>query len=180
MKKTYFYFLVPLVALAVFAGIYWRYSATYEARMEAVEKVNAEKKRAKAEEEAHNREKAIKDALAQQEKRHKEKAEREAKQAAESEARERAAAALRKAQDDSRKIAEQVRRLQKDVDDSKKEIAKIEEDRKALVDEQAFLRDYVKKAAANTQSLTGVLERIDAADRAAEANARAAAAAKKS
>jgi hypothetical protein len=47
------------------------------------------------------------------------------------------------------------------------------------VDEQKFLKEYVKKAQANTQSLATVLERIDAADKAAEAAARAAEAAAK-
>ena len=49
--------------------------------------------------------------------------------------------------------------------------------RKIVVDEEKFLNEYVKKAKANANGLKGVLERIQAADKAAEDAAKAAAAA---
>ena len=62
---------------------------------------------------------------------------------------------------------------------NKAEIAKIKDDQKRSLDEQAFLREYVKRAQGNAQNLTTVLEKIDAADKAFEAAAKAAAEAAK-
>ena len=38
MKKSYLYFVAPLVALAVFAGFYARYAAGYDEKLAAAEK----------------------------------------------------------------------------------------------------------------------------------------------
>lgn len=180
MKKSYLYFIVPLVLTALFAVYYWQYASGYEERLAKADQAIKDKHDAELKKEAKDREKAIADAVAQTEKRKREKAERDAKEAEEAAAREKAIQERNKAQMDSRKFADQVKRLQKDVYDNKEEIKKIEEDKKQLVDEEAFLRDYVKKAESNTQSLTGVLEKIEAADKARADAERAAAAAKKS
>jgi hypothetical protein len=62
------------------------------------------------------------------------------------------------------------------------EIKKIEQEKKTLSDEQAFLRDYVKKAEDNQAYYKGLMEKIALAEkaRADAAAAAAAAAAKKS
>ena len=180
MKKSYLYFIVPLILTAIFGVYYWRYASVYEdriAKIEAEHKAELEKKR---QDEAKAREKAIADAQAQTEKRKKEKAEKEARDAQEREERERAAQERNKAHEESRKFADRVKALQKEVVENKAEIAKIQESQKTLVDEEKFLRDYVKQADAVTQGLTTVIEKIDAADKARADAERAAAAAKKS
>lgn len=180
MKKSYLYFLVPLVLTAIFAVYYWQYAAGYDARLAAIEQKHKEENQQKLDAEAKAREKAIKDAVALAEKRKAEKKAKEELEAKEAAARELAIQERNKAQQDSRKYADQVKRLQKDVQDNKDEISKIQDDKKQLVEEQGFLRDYVKQAEVNVQSLQGVLEKIDAADKARAAAEAAAAAAKKS
>lgn len=180
MKKTYVYFLIPFIALIAFGGVYWNFKAGYE-KVEAakVAKIRAEKDE-KLRQEAKNREIAIKDALAAQERRKAEKAAKEAKDKADMEARQLAQEAKEKAYRDQAKLEQQVQRLQKDITAEKEIIAKLEEDRKKAADEEAFLRNYVKQANANTKSLYDVLDKIAAADAArAAADAAAAAAAKK-
>jgi hypothetical protein len=166
MKKSYLYFVVPLVLTAIFGVYYWQYSSGYEERLAAAEKRETDKLNQKRNDEAKAREKAIADAVALAEKRKKEKAEREAQEAKEAAEREAAIQQRNKAQLDERKFTDQVKRLQKDVTDAKEQLTKIEQDKKELQQEQAFLQEFVKQADANTQALTGVLEKIDAADRA--------------
>ena len=106
------------------------------------------------------------------------KAEREAKEAKEKKDRElRVAAndAKEKAYTDKEKFAKQVSRLESDIKIEKDAISKLEEERKRLVEEQAFLRVYVKQAEDNVKSLSTVIDKIAAAD-AARAAAEAAAA----
>jgi colicin import membrane protein len=171
MKKTYVYFIAPLVFTAIFAVFYVSYAKDYNARLAKMEENKQLERKKKLDEEAKAREKAIADAVAQTEKRKKEKAEKEAREQQERDRRELAAQELRKAQEDSRKYEDQLKRLQKDIDENKDAIAKINEDKKQLVEQEKFLRDYVQKAEANTQSLTGVMEKIDAADKARAAAA---------
>lgn len=166
MKKTYLYFIVPLVLTAAFAVFYASYASDYDAKIEAMEAKKREERKQKLDEEARQREKAIADAVAQTEKRKKEKAEREAKEAAEKEKRDLAVQERNKLNTDSRKLADQVRRLQKDVEEAKAEIEVIQKRKKESLDEQAFLHDYVKQAEANTQSLSAALEKLEAAEKA--------------
>lgn len=180
MKKSYVYFLVPLVALIVFFfGFYWNAHKDFEAREEAKIRKVKDEKEAKLLKEAKDREVAVKAAIEMQEKRKKEKQERDAKDARDKEEREKARLAREKAARDADKFQATVTRLKKEIEVEKKEITEVQADRKRTVDEQNFLKEYVKKAEANARNLTGVLERIDAADKAAEAAARAAEAASK-
>ncbi len=179
MKKTYVYFLVPLIGLIIFGAVYWNFSAGYEAK--EAEKVQKTKdaKAEKLRQEAKNREQAIKDAIAGQERRKKERALKEAKDRADHDAREAAIEASHKARNDQDKFARQVERLEKEVSTEKTAIAKLEDDKKKIVDEEAFLRIYVKQAESNVNKLSEVLDKIVAADAArAAADAAAAAAAK--
>ena len=141
MKKTYVYFLVPLIGLIAFGALYWNFSSEYEAREAAKKAAIRQERDEKLAKEAKDLELAIKDALASQER----------------------------------------RKIEKDIKVEKEAIAKIEADRKLAVDEQTFLKEYVKQAEANTKSLTEVLDKITAADKArAEAEAAAAKSAKNS
>lgn len=180
MKKSYLYFIVPLVMTAIFGVYYWQYASGYEARLAAMDKKQADERQQKLDQEAKAREKAVADAVALAEKRKAEKKAREEQEAKEAAAREVAIQERNKAQQDERKYNDQVKRLQKDVADTKEEISKIDRDQKELQQEEGFLRDFVKQAEANTRSLNGVLEKIDAADRARAEAERAAKAAKAS
>lgn len=181
MKKTYVYFLVPLIGLIAFGALYWNFSSEYDAREAAKKAAIRQARDEKLAQEAKDREIAIKDALASQERRKIEKAAKEAKEKADAEARQLAIEARDRANREQMKLAQQIERLEKDIKAEKDAIAKIDADRKLAVDEQNFLKDYVKQAEANTKSLTEVLDKITAADKArAEAEAAAAKAAKNS
>lgn len=181
MKKTYVYFLVPILGLVAFAAVYWNFSQGYEARLAEKQRIIRQQKEDKLKVEAKNREKAIQDALAAQERRKAEKAAKEAKEQKDQEERQAALEARNKAERDQQKLSNQVERLQKEVKVEQEAIAKIEEDRKRAQEEQAFLKEYVRQAQVNTKSLSEVLDKIVAADAArAAADALAAAKAKNS
>lgn len=178
MKKSYVYFIVPFVSMLIFFfGFYWNAHKDFKQR--AVDKVRIEReaKDAKLRKEFQDREVAVKAAIELQEKRKVEKKLRDEKDTRDKEARENARQAREKAARDADKFEATAKRLQKEIEVEKKEIVEVQAQRKRTVDEQAFLREYVKKAEDNSRNLAGVLERIDAADKAAEAAARAAAAA---
>ena len=89
------------------------------------------------------------------------------------------AEAMRKAQRDQEKFTRQVERLNGEVRTEKLAIEKLEGEKKKLVEEEAFLRTYVKQADSNVKKLAEVLDKIIAADAArAAADAAAAKAAK--
>jgi hypothetical protein len=178
MKKSYVYFIVPFVSMLIFFFGFYR-NAHKDFKKRAVDKVRIEReaKDAKLRKEFQDREVAVKAAIELQEKRKVEKKLRDEKDARDKEARENARQAREKAARDADKFEATAKRLQKEIEVEKKEIVEVQAQRQRTVDEQAFLREYVKKAEDNSRNLAGVLERIDAADKAAEAAARAAAAA---
>lgn len=182
-KNLYIYFVVPLVGLIVFFGFYWKASKEFDEREAAVVRKARDAKEAKLKQEAANRELAVKQALELQEKRRAEKKIKDEREAKEAEARAAAVQARSKASRDADKIEASVKRLQKDIEDEKKEIVKIQADKKRFGDDQTFLMEYVKQAETNVKNLRGVLEKIAEADRKweeaqREAAARAAAAKK--
>lgn len=177
MKKSYVYFAAPLAGLALFGVVYYQYASKFEERQEAMVKAEREKREIKIKQDNELKKKAVEDALLAQETRKKAKAEKEAREQKERDDRERAQQVLAKTKEDSRKLTDTVARLKKEVADNKKDITEIEADKKRSVDEMAFVKEYTKKAESNRQSLSLVLEKIEAADRAAEAAAKAAAAA---
>lgn len=179
MKKTYLYFLFPLAGMIAFGAVYWNFNEGYEAREREKARLIKEAKNEKIRQDAKNREKAIKDALEAQEQRRKERAAKEAKEEADKKAREAAIEARNKANADQQKFGRAVERLEKEIKVEEAAIAKILEDHKKLVDEESFLKIYVKQAQSNAESLAKVLDKIADADRkAAEAAAAAAKAAK--
>lgn len=173
MKKIYI--LGPLVGVLLFAVVYWNFSKDYAAKVQAKELAVKKQREDKLRAEAESRKAAIEEALALQEQRKKERAEKEEKDRLEKEARQAAVDARDKAYRDSEKLAKQVDRLTKEMATEKEEIAKVEGEKKRAVDEEAFLRQYVTAAEGNVKSLEQVLQRIQAADKAAEEAAKAAA-----
>jgi hypothetical protein len=175
MKKSYVYFVIPLIALAVFGGIYYNFKSNYEAKLEQAELKRKQDKQTKLELANAEKKKAFDEAVAASERRKVEKAAKEKKDAEEREAREQAEEDLNTARRSSLALDVKVDRLTKDVEATRKEIATIQEQKKDAVAEQAFLRTYVKDAQDNVQSLRAVLDKIKAADEAAAAAAKAAA-----
>ena len=178
MKKKYVYFLAPLIGLVIFGAVYWNFSKGLAAREARHQAAIEQAKKDKLEKQARDNAKAIADALAAQEKRKIERAAKEAKDKKDHDDRATAVEAQGKAERDQRKIAEQVKSLEKEIQAEKDAIAKLEVDKKKSADEQAFLVNYVKLAEDNARQLSQVLDKIAAAD-AARAAAEAAEAAKK-
>jgi hypothetical protein len=179
-KKSLLYFLIPVVALLCFVPIYWNYSSHYEEEQAQRDAVVRQAKLSELAAQDNLRRKAVQDALDSQARRKKEKAERDAIEAKHQEERDDAQQARAKAQSESRRIEEKVDRLKNDVKVVEDEVAKIQADETGLRTQQGYLEQYVQKAQANVKSLSQVLEKIAAADQAAEAARAAAAAAKKS
>jgi colicin import membrane protein len=172
MKKAYLYFLLPLVGLALFGAVYYQFSRTYEQKAEAREAAVRAKRDAQVEEENRNRTKAMEEAIAAKKKRDAEKEVRLAREAKDKEDRELAEQNLRKARADADKLEAQAKRIAGEIELAKKELQKTEEDKAKLVNEEAFLKDYVKQVVSNRANLQAVVEKIDAADKAIEAAAK--------
>jgi chromosome segregation ATPase len=179
MNKAYF--IIPFIALGIFTGFYVNFNKGYEAKLAQQEARKVEAKKEKARQEIANREAAIKAAVDAQKKRAQEKEAREKVEEEKKVARQVAEDKRERAHSDRMKLADQSRRLKKDLDDVQAEIKKIEEEKKTLVDEQTFLKTYVKQAEANVKYYYDLLDKITVAEKArADAAAAAAAAAKKS
>jgi colicin import membrane protein len=177
MNKAYF--IIPFIALGIFIGFYMPFERGYKAKAVAQQARLEEAKKAKAKQEIANREAAIKAAVDAQEKRKKEK---EAKDKIEEEkkvARQAAEDKRERAHSDRLKLTDQSRRLKKDLEEVQAEIKKIEEQKKTLIDEQTFLKTYVKQAEANVKYYYDLLDKIAVAEKARADAAAAAAAAKK-
>jgi colicin import membrane protein len=177
MNKVYI--IAPLIALAVFSGFYMNFTKGYAAKIEAVKAKEVADKKEKARIEVENREKAIQAAIEAQAKR---KIEREAKEKLEEDkrtARQNAEDKRERAFSDRNKLADQARRLKKDLEEVQAEVKKIEEQKKTYVDEQAFLKNYIKQAEANVKYYYDLLDKIALAEKARADAAAAAAAAKK-
>lgn len=177
MNKAYLF--APLLGCVAFFAVYWNFTSDYKKKeADKVEKVRVEREE-KLKKEAELRKKAIEDAVVSMEKRKKEREEKETKDRNEKEARQNAVDARDKAGRDQQKLSQQVERLKKELTAEKEAVEKIEKDKTGYLAEQAFLRDYVKKAEENVKSLEAVLKKIADADAQREKEAAAAAAAAK-
>jgi hypothetical protein len=164
MNKAYF--LVPLIAVILFTGYYWSFKTAYEKKLEDQRQVEKEANIERLKVEAKNREIAIQQAVKADAVRKAQRAEKEAKDKKEKEDRNAAADARGKALREQGRLETQARRLADQVVILKEEIGKIEEQKKSAQAEQDFLNVYVKQAEANVVSLTAVLDKIDAANKA--------------
>lgn len=177
MNKSYFIF--PLIGLLIFGGFYVNFQRSYDTKV-AEAKVKAEEiKKAKAKQDILNREAAIKAAIESQAKRKAEREERERIEEAKKTARQDAEDLRQRNYDERNKLRDQVNRLKKDLEELKAATAKIADEKKKHIEEQAFLQTYVKQAEANVKYYYDLLDKITAAEAArAAAEAAAAAAAK--
>ena len=177
MKKAYVIF--PTLAMLIFFGYWWSFSSDYEAKQAAIAEKAKQEKIQKLEQEARDREQAIKEAVAAQEERRIEREAKEAQKLKDREERQLAKEASTKAFREKEKLTLQLKRLNEDVQNESAEIAKLEASKELHIQEEAFLRQYVTKAETNQSDMTQVIQKIAAADAAAKAAADAAAAAAK-
>ena len=175
MNKAYLF--VPLIATLVFGGYYWNFRTDYNKEMEAKKVAAREAHIAKIRKEEERRD-AIDKANQQAEARKQQKLEKEALEKKAQEERAQSYEAQRLAQAEERKLLDQVKGLNREIEAVKKEIAAIEADKKVAISEEAFQQTYVAKAQENVRGLVQTLEKIEAADKILKE--RAAAAAKKS
>lgn len=175
------YILVPLIGCLLFGAYYWNFNTKYQAVEQAKKDKIAADIKAKALQDEENRKLAYEAAIKAQEQRKKEKEERERMEEEKKKARQDLEDRRERAFNERKKFREQVERLKKEVAGVEEEIKKVEAEQKSSLDEQTFLKNYVKQAEANQKYYYDLLDKIDAAEKAkAKADAEAAAAAKKS
>lgn len=177
MNKVYI--LVPLIGLLIFGGAYWNFNKSYQANIELRKAAEQAVLKKKQQADLVSRDQAIKDAIVAQEKRKLEREAKEKKDADEKQARLDLEDKRTRTFDEMKRTREQVDRLKKDLGGVQDDIKKLEEERKRHLDEQVFLKTYVKQAEANTKYYYDLLDKLAAAEAAAAEAARAAAAAAK-
>jgi colicin import membrane protein len=177
MNKVYIIF--PLIGLIIFGSFYVSFSKGYEAHLAEVKLKGENDKKAKAAQQIKDREKAIAAAIEASKTRAIERAAKEAADEAKKTARQEAEDRRQRTYDDRNKLRDQVSRLKKDLEDVKTLTAKVAEEKKKHLDEETFLKTYVKQAEANVKYYYDLIDKINAAEAArAAAEAAAAAAAK--
>jgi hypothetical protein len=162
MNKAYLF--APVVALLLFIAVYWNFQSGYEAREAARQELIQAEKKAKLAAEVEARRQAVEDAVKAQEVRKKEREAREAADRARQQERQLVIDARDKAFREQEKNSRQLARLKEDLAAEKQALAKLTEARAALVAEETFLRDYVRKAEANVKALETVLQKIAQAE----------------
>jgi colicin import membrane protein len=180
MNKAYL--IIPLIGVLIFGGFYMNFSKGHEAHLAAIKTKEIEAKKEKVRQQEADRKKAVAAALESSKLRADENARKKQIEEDKKNAREVAEDKRLRANSDKNKLTDQGRRLKKDLDDIQEEIKKIELEKKTLLDEQAFLKTYVKQAESNVKYYYDLLDKIALAEQArAKAAADAAAlAAKKS
>lgn len=177
MKKVYV--IAPALALLLFFGYWWNYNKQYKAAQLAKIEADHQALIEKREQEARDRELAIKQALEKQAEQRKEREAKEAQRQKEREERQAAKESREKADRERQKLKRQLELLNEDIEKETAAVTKLDEKKKFLVGEEAFLREYVAKAESNQGALTSVIQKITAAE-AARAKAQAEAAKKNS
>jgi len=179
MNKAYLIF--PLIGLLIFGGFYLSFSNGYEARLAAVKVAAENVKKEKAKQQILDREKAIAAAIEASKIRAVERAEKERLEELKKTARQEADDLRQRTYEERKRLREQSDRLKKDFVEVKAAVEKATEEKKKHVEEETFLKNYLKQAEANVGYYYNLLEKINAAEVArAEAARIAAAAAKKS
>jgi hypothetical protein len=177
MNKVYIIF--PLICTLIFGGFYYKFEKGYEATQLEIKRKADDELKAKVARDLAAREEAIKAAVEASKKRETERKERERIAELKATARQEAEDRRQKTYDERNRARDQVVRLKKDLDEVKSTFGKLDEEKKKYIDEQAFLKTYVKQAEANVKYYYDLLEKIDAAEKAKAAQAAAAAAAAK-
>ncbi|KXU35592.1 hypothetical protein AXK11_00665 [Cephaloticoccus primus] len=169
MKKIHVLF--PLIAMILFFGYWWNYNKQYEAAQEAKKEQAQQALIAKREQEARDRELAIKLAIEKQAEQRREREAREAKRQQEREERQAAREARERADRERQKLRRQSELLDQDIVKETEAVTKLEERKQFLLAEERFLRDYVRLAESNEGGVTEAIQRIAAAEAARAAAA---------
>lgn len=172
MKQIYLG--VPLCLTLAFGAYYWSFDRSYESQIAAEQAAAESLEQARIAREVEVRNKAVKEAVAAQAARDLARAEKEKLEAGRT-------AARQKAEEDRttffelrRKQRELAEKLRKELDTAKLEVARLEEQKRLLLQEREFLVAYVKEAEANAASYHQLIDKVEAAEKAraaAEASA---------
>jgi hypothetical protein len=174
MNKVYLVF--PLIGILIFGGFYLNFHKSDEAKLVAIKTKAEDAKKAKAKQQVTDRTVAIEQAVKAQAAQKILREEKERQDEAKKVARQEAEDFRQRTYDDRNKFRDQVTRLKKDLTEIKEASAKVADEKKHLLDENVFLKTYVGQANANVKYYYDLLEKINAAEKAAEQAASAAAA----
>lgn len=165
------YFIAPLVALALFAAVFFNFKSGHRAHEQARLEQVAAAKEAKLKAEADARRAAIEEALRAQEQRKKEREAKEAADLAEKAVRQALIDTRDKARLEQDKLARQLERVRKDLVAEQETAARLEAVAASATSERDFLRDFVAKAEASVKKFQDALARMESAERARAAEA---------
>ena len=179
MNKAYF--IWPLIGLLVFGSFYWHASKGFAERDRQVAIQREKERQDRITQDLLRRKKAIEDAIKAQEERKAVRLLKDKKEEEERIARDAMMERRTRAFDEvTKRLRPQLDRLKQDADSVREEIKQLDLQKKQYVDEEAFLRGFVRAAEANVKTYYDLLEKVKAADDArAIADAAAAKAAKK-
>ena len=171
------YLIWPVIGLLVFGAFYWNASKGFAEKQRQDETRRQEERKARMLHEAEVRKKAIEDAIAAQQVRMAARAAKEKREAEEKKAHDDLVDRRMRAFDDvNKRLRPQLDRLKGDAEEIRTQIGKLDLEKKQYIDEEAFLRTYVRQAEANVKTYLALLDQLDAAEK---ARAAAEAAAKK-
>ncbi len=159
------YLIAPLIALAIFGGVYAKHARAYEARLEEAERLALLVKKEKAAQHAVAQEKARVDALVAVAQRQAERAEKQLLDDAQKEARRDAEQRRLAAAEQEKRLRVRLDRLKTDVTTTTEALTRSATEIAELEREQVFLADYVRGADANRDSFYRLLERLETIER---------------
>jgi DNA repair exonuclease SbcCD ATPase subunit len=167
------YVILPLLAVIIFGAIYWNFERGYEAQAAEARRQALIEKENKLKAEAEARARGVEEALQLQARRKKAREERDAREKSQKETRQAAIDARDKIHRDVEKTARQIDRLKKEIAEEKKALAGIEDDHKATLAEQDFIKNHIAQAEANLRDLEAIITRLSQAPTVAVAPASA-------
>ncbi|HUJ43636.1 MAG TPA: hypothetical protein VLW52_08515 [Opitutaceae bacterium] len=161
------YLIWPVIGLLVFGAFYWNASKGFAEKERQSEIRKQEERKARVIHEAEVRKKAIEDAIAAQQVRMAARAAKEKQEEEDKKAHDALVDRRMRAFDDvNKRLRPQLDRLKGDAEDIRAQIEKLNLEKKEYVDEEAFLRTYVRQAEANVKTYLGLLDQLDAAEKA--------------
>jgi hypothetical protein len=162
MKKIYV--IGPLAGLLVFGGIYWQHAEKHAAQLAQVKLDEERAREEKRVQQDAARRLAMEQATAALAKRNAERAEKERIEEAQKLARAELETRRNTAFDRTRRLRPTIDRLRSEIETLNAAIARNEERKRELEQEQVFLADYVRQAEANRATIYAVLEKLESVE----------------
>jgi len=159
------YALAPLVGLLLFGSYYWKHARLHEARMTEIARLEDIAKQARRAEQGAARTKAEEQARITIAQRKQEREEKDRLEEAQKQARLGLEQRRNAAMEQARKLRPQIDRLRSDLQTIDAAIARSEERKRELQQEQTFLTGYVKEAEANRNTFYGLLQKLETVER---------------